>query len=177
MRQSRAEFGQLPDLAVACVGGGSNAIGTFHPMRSTSVSLLGIEAGGKTGRGAASLAKGGRESCTGRSPTCSRMRTGRSPTPTASPPASTIPVGPEHAFLRDSGRVTYRAVKDSGALRAFHWLAQDEGILPALESAHAVYAAVEEARRRPARERIVVTLSGRGDKDLEVVLRAGRPRA
>ncbi|MGB6500844.1 MAG: tryptophan synthase subunit beta [Thermoplasmata archaeon] len=178
MRQSRAEFGQLPDLAVACVGGGSNAIGTFHPMRSTSVSLLGIEAGGKTGRGAASLAKGRPGILHGAFTYVLQNADGQvSDTDSISAGLDYPGVGPEHAFLRDSGRVTYRAVKDSGALRAFHWLAQDEGILPALESAHAVYAAVEEARRRPARERIVVTLSGRGDKDLEVVLRAGRPRA
>ena len=83
-------------------------------------------------------------------------------------------VGPEHAYLRDSGRVRYIAVHDEGALAGFRWLAEDEGILPALEPAHAVYAAVREARRRPSREHVVVTLSGRGDKDLEVVRAAAQ---
>jgi tryptophan synthase beta chain len=78
-------------------------------------------------------------------------------------------VGPEHAALKDSGRARYVAVRDAHALRAFHWLCEDEGIIPALEPSHALFAALREARRRPARERIVVTLSGRGDKDLEVV--------
>jgi len=81
-------------------------------------------------------------------------------------------VGPEHAALKESGRVEYRAVRDADALRAFHWLAEDEGILPALEPSHALFAAVGEARRRPASHRVVVTLSGRGDKDLGVVTRA-----
>ncbi len=80
-------------------------------------------------------------------------------------------VGPEHAWLKDSGRVRYCAVHDSDALEAFHWLARDEGILPALEPSHAIFAAVREARRRPPTQYVVVTLSGRGDKDLAVVLR------
>jgi tryptophan synthase beta subunit len=78
-------------------------------------------------------------------------------------------VGPEHAFLHDSGRARYVAVHDRDALAAFHWVAEDEGILPALEPSHAVYAAVREAHRRPKGQHIVVTLSGRGDKDLGVV--------
>ncbi|HTP53929.1 MAG TPA: tryptophan synthase subunit beta [Thermoplasmata archaeon] len=173
--QSRAAFGRLPDLAVACVGGGSNAIGTFHPLRRTSVELLGIEAGGRTGRGAASLAAGRPGILHGAFTYVLQNADGQvADTESLSAGLDYAGVGPEHAFLRDSGRVTYRAVRDAGALAAFHWLAQDEGILPALESAHAVYAAVEEAKRRPARERIVVTLSGRGDKDLEVVNRADR---
>jgi tryptophan synthase beta subunit len=83
-------------------------------------------------------------------------------------------VGPEHAWLRDSGRARYVAVHDPEALRAFHWLAQDEGILPALEPSHALYTAVREARRRPKNGHVVVTLSGRGDKDLGVVLAEAR---
>ncbi|MFY9717496.1 MAG: tryptophan synthase subunit beta [Thermoplasmata archaeon] len=173
--QSRAAFGRLPDLAIACVGGGSNAIGTFHPLRRTSVELLGIEAGGRTGRGAASLAAGRPGVLHGAFTYVLQNADGQvSDTESLSAGLDYAGVGPEHAFLRDSGRATYRAVKDAGALAAFHWLAEDEGILPALESAHAVYAAVQEAKRRPAREKIVVTLSGRGDKDLEVVNRADR---
>ncbi len=83
-------------------------------------------------------------------------------------------VGPEHAWLRDSGRATYISVRDHDALAAFHWLAEDEGILPALEPSHAIYAAVREARRLPRTAQVVVTLSGRGDKDLGVVTHAAR---
>ncbi|MGP8077988.1 MAG: tryptophan synthase subunit beta [Thermoplasmata archaeon] len=178
LRQSRAAFGALPDLAVACVGGGSNAIGTFHPLLRTPIELLGIEAGGRTGHGAASLSRGRPGILHGTFSYVLQDKDGQvADTESISAGLDYAGVGPEHAFLRDSGRVTYRAVRDAGALAAFHWLAEDEGILPALEPSHAVYAAVLEARRRPSRQRIVVTLSGRGDKDLEVVLRAGRRRA
>jgi tryptophan synthase beta chain len=176
--QSHAAFGRLPDLAVACVGGGSNAIGTFHPLRRTSVEMLGVEAGGRTGKGAASLAEGRPGILHGAFTYVLQNADGQVyDTESLSAGLDYAGVGPEHAFLRDSGRVTYRAVRDAGALAAFHWLAEDEGILPALESSHAIYAAVQEAKRRPARQRIVVTLSGRGDKDLEVVNRADRRRA
>ena len=174
--QSRRAFGRLPDLAVACVGGGSNAIGTFHPMLRTSVELLGVEAGGAPGsRGAASLTRGRPGILHGSYSYLLQDREGQvADTESISAGLDYAGVGPEHAFLRDSGRARYVSVSDVGALRAFHWLAEDEGILPALEPAHAVFAAVREARRRPARENVVVTLSGRGDKDLEVVLGATR---
>jgi len=174
--QSRRAFGRLPDLAVACVGGGSNAIGTFHPLLRTPVELLGVEAGGRAGsNGAASLTRGRPGILHGAYSYLLQDREGQvADTESISAGLDYAGVGPEHAYLRDSGRVRYLSVSDSGALRAFHWLAEDEGILPALEPSHALYAAVREARRRPARERIVVTLSGRGDKDLEVVLGAAR---
>jgi tryptophan synthase beta subunit len=174
--QSRRSFGRLPDLAMACVGGGSNAIGMFHPLLRSSVALIGVEAGGRPGsNGAASLTRGRPGILHGSFSYVLQDREGQvAATESISAGLDYAGVGPEHAFLRDSGRVRYIRVSDAGALRAFHWLAEDEGILPALEPAHAVYAAVQEARRRPAREQIVVTLSGRGDKDLEVVLRATR---
>lgn len=174
-RQSRAAFGRLPDVAVACVGGGSNAIGTFHPLLRTSVALLGVEAGGRGGRspGAASLSRGRPGVLHGAYSYVLQDRDGQvAETESISAGLDYAGVGPEHAWLKESGRATYRAVRDRDALRAFRWLAEDEGILPALEPAHAIFAAVEEARRRPAREQVVVTLSGRGDKDLEVVRRA-----
>ncbi len=177
-RQSRREFGRLPDLAVACVGGGSNAIGTFHPLRATSVELLGVEAGGPRGRrrGAASLAHGSPGVLHGSFSYVLQDRDGQvADTESVSAGLDYPGVGPEHAFLKESGRARYVAVHDEDALAAFHWLAEDEGILPALEPAHAIFAAVREARRRSAAQRIVVTLSGRGDKDLEVVERAARP--
>ena len=174
--ESRRSFGRLPDLAVACVGGGSNAIGTFHPLLRTSVELLGVEAGGAPGsRGAASLAEGRPGILHGSFSYLLQDREGQvAETESISAGLDYAGVGPEHAYLKDSGRARYIRVFDQEALRAFHWLAVDEGILPALEPAHAVFAAVREAHRRPRRQNVVVTLSGRGDKDLEVVLRASR---
>jgi tryptophan synthase beta chain len=174
--QSRRSFGRLPDLAVACVGGGSNAIGTFHPLLSTRVELLGVEAGGARGsHGAASLTRGRPGILHGSYSYVLQDREGQvADTESISAGLDYAGVGPEHAFLRDTGRVRYISVPDAGALRAFHWLAEDEGILPALEPSHAIFAAVREARKRPPRQNVVVTLSGRGDKDLEVVLRASR---
>ena len=176
-KQSIRSFGRLPDLAVACVGGGSNAIGTFHPLRATSVELLGVEAGGPRGHGhgAASLTFGSPGVLHGSFSFVLQDRDGQvSGTESVSAGLDYAGVGPEHAYLKESGRARYVAVHDEDALAAFHWLAEDEGILPALEPAHAVFAAVREARRRPKSQRIVITLSGRGDKDLEVVQRAAR---
>ena len=175
-RQSVAAFGRLPDLAVACVGGGSNAIGTFHPLLRTKVELLGVEAGGPKGsRGAASLSYGRPGILHGAYSYVLQDPDGQiADTESVSAGLDYAGVGPEHAWLKESGRVRYVAVHDREALRAFHWLAEDEGILPALEPSHALYAAVREARRRPATDHVVVTLSGRGDKDLGVVLSAAR---
>ncbi len=176
-RDARREFGGLPDLVVACVGGGSNAIGTFRPLLRTNVELLGVEAGGPRGssRGAASLSRGTPGILHGAFTYVLQDRDGQvEETESVSAGLDYAGVGPEHAFLRDSGRVRYTSVHDDGALEAFRWLARDEGILPALEPSHALYAAVREARRRPPKQNVVVTLSGRGDKDLEVVLAATR---
>ncbi|MGA7923912.1 MAG: tryptophan synthase subunit beta [Thermoplasmata archaeon] len=178
-RQSRSAFGRLPDLAVACVGGGSNAIGTFHPLLRTPVELLGVEAGGPRGHstGAASLQRGRPGILHGALTYVLQNRDGQVlDTASISAGLDYAGVGPEHAFLKESGRVRYVTVHDEDALRAFHWLARDEGILPALEPAHAIAAALGEANRRPSEQQIVVTLSGRGDKDLEVVLDAERSR-
>ena len=176
-RDAQREFGRPPDLAVACVGGGSNAIGTFRPLLGLPTELLGVEAGGPRGspHGAASLSRGRPGILHGAFSYVLEDRDGQmAETESISAGLDYAGVGPEHAFLKDSGRVRYVSVHDDGALAAFRWLAEDEGILPALEPAHAIYAAVREARRRPAREHIVVTLSGRGDKDLEVVREAAR---
>jgi tryptophan synthase beta chain len=176
--QSRARWGQLPDLVVACVGGGSNAIGTFHPLLSTPVRLLGVEAGGRgPGKGASSLVRGSPGILHGAYTYILQDSEGQvSETESISAGLDYAGVGPEHAMLRDSGRVRYLSVRDDQALSAFHWVAEDEGILPALEPAHAIYAAVRAAGRLARRQRIVVTLSGRGDKDLEVVLRSDAQR-
>jgi len=174
--QSVRSFGRLPDLAVACVGGGSNAIGTFRPLLRTNVALLGVEAGGRRGsHGAASLSFGRPGILHGSFSYVLQDANGQvSETESVSAGLDYPGVGPEHAWLKDTGRVRYLAVHDEDALSAFHWLAEDEGILPALEPAHAIFAAVREARRRRPSEHIVVTLSGRGDKDLAVVLRESR---
>lgn len=171
--QSRARWDQLPDLAVACVGGGSNAIGTFHPLLRTSVQLLGVEAGGRGhGVGASSLVRGAPGILHGAMTYVLQDSEGQvSDTESISAGLDYAGVGPEHAMLHDSGRVRYISVRDDQALSAFHWVSEDEGILPALEPAHAIYAAVRAAARLPRRKRVVVTLSGRGDKDLEVVIR------
>ena len=175
LRDARRAWGRDPDLAVACVGGGSNAIGTFHPMRATGVELLGVEAGGPRGdpHGAASLTRGRPGILHGSYSYVLQDENGEiADTRSISAGLDYAGVGPEHGYLKETGRARYIAVSDEDALRAFGWLARDEGILPALEPAHAIYAAVREARRRRRSERIVVTLSGRGDKDLEVVGRA-----
>ncbi len=177
LRQSVPALGRLPDLAVACVGGGSNAIGTFHPLRRTDVEFLGVEAAGPRGHpvGAASLTRGTPGVLHGAFSYLLQDRDGQvAATESISAGLDYPGVGPEHADLQESGRARYVAVHDDDALRAFHWLAEDEGILPALEPSHAIFAAVREARRRGPREKIVVTLSGRGDKDLAVVLGAAR---
>jgi len=175
-RQSVRSFGRLPDLVVACVGGGSNAIGTFHPLLRTPVELLGVEAGGRRGsHGAASLSFGSPGILHGSYSYVLQDENGQvAETESVSAGLDYPGVGPEHAWLKDSGRVRYVAVHDEDALTAFHWLAKDEGILPALEPAHAIFAAVREARRRRKKDHLVVTLSGRGDKDLAVVLRESR---
>jgi tryptophan synthase beta chain len=178
-RQSRALWNELPDLVVACVGGGSNAIGTFHPLLRTSVQMLGVEAGGRgRGLGASSLVRGSPGILHGAYTYILQDREGEvSETESISAGLDYAGVGPEHAMLRDSGRVKYVAVRDDQALSAFRWLARDEGILPALEPAHAIYAGARAAAHLPRRQRVVVTLSGRGDKDLEVVLRSDAQRA
>jgi tryptophan synthase beta chain len=176
-RQSVRSFGRLPDLAVACVGGGSNAIGTFHPLLNTKVEFLGVEAGGRggDGAGAASLSRGRPGILHGSFSYVLQDSDGQvAETESISAGLDYPGVGPEHAWLHDRRRARYIAVRDQDALRAFHWLAEEEGILPALEPSHALFAAVREARRRPATDRVVVTLSGRGDKDLGVVLGATR---
>ncbi|EQD73262.1 tryptophan synthase subunit beta [mine drainage metagenome] len=169
LRQSRAAWGGPPQLAIACVGGGSNAIGTFHPLLHQPTELLGVEAGGPTGHptGAASLTRGTPGVLHGSYSYLLQDRDGQVlETASLSAGLDYPAVGPEHAQLMETGRARYVSVHDDEALRAFHWLAEDEGILPALESAHAVFAAVREARRRRG-QHVVVTLSGRGDKDLE----------
>jgi len=172
-RQILEQAGRLPDYVVACVGGGSNAIGIFYGfLDDPAVSLVGVEAAGlglETGAHSASLVAGRPGVLHGAytyllQDDAGQVRETHSVAPGLDYPA----VGPEHSFLKETGRVIYVAVDDAAALAAFRTLARTEGILPALEAAHAVAYALELGRREPGRL-ILVNLSGRGDKDLDLV--------
>ncbi|MGI8890976.1 MAG: tryptophan synthase subunit beta [Chthoniobacterales bacterium] len=173
-RQFRQREKKLPNVLVACIGGGSNAIGMFHPFLSdTKVRMIGVEAAGKgkrIGQHAARFLPGGGGKPGFLHGTLSYvLQDGAgqiSHTHSISAGLDYPAIGPEHAFLRENRRVEYVSVGDKEALKAFHLLAHLEGIIPALESAHAVAYAVRLARELPARNSIVVNLSGRGDKDL-----------
>ncbi len=176
-REARAQCldqtGRLPDVLVACVGGGSNAIGLFHPFIEDDVAFYGVEAAGDglvTGRHAAPL-------CVGRPGVLHGNRTYLMEdddgqiieTHSVSAGLDYPGVGPEHALLKDSGRAAYVAITDTEALDAFHDLTRTEGIMPALESSHALAYAAKLARTMDKNKIIVVNLSGRGDKDIHTV--------
>ena len=179
-REARAQFrkaaGRDPHAAVACVGGGSNAIGLFSAyLASPRVALHGVEAGGRgpgPGEHAARFSGGAVGVLHGTRTMLLQDDAGQVlPTHSVSAGLDYPAVGPEHAALHDAGRVTYGRVSDAEALEAFALLCETEGILPALESAHAVAYAASLARRLPRRSWILVNLSGRGDKDLDEYLR------
>ena len=170
--------GRLPDLLVACVGGGSNAIGLFHRfLDDPSVDMVGVEAGGEglsTARHAAPLNAGSPGVLHGQHTYLMQTDDGQiMATHSISAGLDYPGVGPEHAHLKDLGRVRYVAATDAEALAAFRLLNRTEGIMPALESSHAIAWAVDEAARRPADDIIIVNLSGRGDKDIHVVAAQG----
>jgi tryptophan synthase beta chain len=168
---------RLPDVIIACVGGGSNAIGTFHPfVDDEDVKLLGVEAGGSAKGHAASIARGRVGVLHGAKTLILQDEWGQVLDAHSIAAGLDYPaVGPEHALYRHVERAEYMTVTDEQALDAFHKLSKLEGILPALESAHAVYAAVGQAKQLGKDGLIAVTLSGRGDKDLETVLRTESP--
>jgi tryptophan synthase beta chain len=173
-RQARRVLGRMPDYLIACVGGGSNAIGLFHPfLKDRKVRMIGVEAAGhgiETGAHAASLVAGHVGVLHGNKTYLLQDETGQIRVAHSISAGLDYPgVGPEHSYLRDTGRVRYEAVGDEEAVAALRLLAEREGIIPALESAHAVAAAVRLAPTLPARTAIVVNLSGRGDKDMETV--------
>lgn len=166
--------GQLPDALVACVGGGSNAIGLFYPfLGDQSVAIYGVEAGGKgleTGEHAASLIAGKPGVLHGNRTYLLCDEHGQiKDTHSISAGLDYPGVGPEHAYLKDSGRAQYFAINDDEALDAFRTLTRVEGIIPALESSHAVAYAMKLAKTMSAQQSIVVNLSGRGDKDMHTV--------
>jgi tryptophan synthase beta chain len=165
---------------VACVGGGSNAIGLFSAYLKTRVRLYGVEAGGRSsrpGHHAARFSGGSVGVLHGTRTLLLQDEHGQVlPTHSISAGLDYPAVGPEHAHLESLGRVEYGKVSDGEALRAFRLLARTEGILPALESAHAIAFAVTLAGTMPRKSWILVNLSGRGDKDLEIVESALRVR-
>ena len=173
-RQMIEQYDAMPDVLVACVGGGSNAMGLFHPfIADRDVRLVGVEAAGRglaTGEHAASL-------CAGRPGVLHGCRTyllddrnGQiSHTHSVSAGLDYPGVGPEHSWLKDSGRAEYVSVTDAEALAAFHQLTRLEGILPALESSHAVAYGIKLAASMRADQHVLINLSGRGDKDVQTV--------
>jgi tryptophan synthase beta chain len=174
--QAVQAFGRLPDAIVACVGGGSNAAGIFYPfVDDAGVRLIGVEAGGRSeepGQHAASLSLGSPGVLHGSLSYVLQDRFGQTADVHSCSAGLDYPgVGPEHAYWKDSGRVQYRAVTDAQALDAFTLLARSEGIIPALETAHAVAEAVSEAARMRADHHLIINLSGRGDKDVEEAAR------
>ncbi|MYF48704.1 MAG: tryptophan synthase subunit beta [Gammaproteobacteria bacterium] len=172
--QCLQQMGRLPDTLVACVGGGSNALGLFHPfIDDEAVRLVGVEAAGlglETGRHAATLNDGQVGVLHGNKTYLMQDADGQiSDTYSISAGLDYPGVGPEHAHLKDIGRAEYDAVTDEEALAAFRLLNETEGIMPALESSHAVAWVVREAPRLGAGQIVVINLSGRGDKDIETV--------
>jgi tryptophan synthase beta chain len=179
-REARAQHlemtGRLPDALVACVGGGSNAIGLFHPfLADESVAMIGVEAGGEgiaSGRHSAPL-------CAGRPGVLHGNRTylmedddGQIVATHSISAGLDYPgVGPEHSWLKDLGRATYVSVTDDEALRAFHRMTRTEGIIPALETSHAIAHVLDLAPRMRPDQSLIINLSGRGDKDLNTVAR------
>jgi len=171
--------GRQPDVVVACVGGGSNAMGIFHPyIDDQSVALVGVEAGGEgiaTGRHAASLTAGTPGVLHGNRTYLLQDADGQIiETHSVSAGLDYPGVGPEHAWLKDSGRASYETIDDEQALAAFHTCCRIEGIIPALESSHALAYAAQLAPKLAPDRVILVNLSGRGDKDMHTVAqRAG----
>jgi tryptophan synthase beta chain len=176
-RQARTTLQRLPDALVACVGGGSNAIGLFHAfIRDRRVRLIGVEPGGEgiaTGRHGASMTAGRIGVLHGCMSYLLQNDDGQIATAHSISAGLDYPgVGPEHAYYRDAGRFEFASITDEEAVEGFQALTRQEGIMPALESAHAVAHAMRLAKTLPRSKAIVVGLSGRGDKDVHVVAKA-----
>ncbi len=177
--QMLAQSGHLPDMVIACVGGGSNAAGTFYPfLGDTEVRLIGVEAAGfgiATGKHAASISAGRRGILHGSKSFVLQDPEGQILNAHSISAGLDYPgVGPEHAFWADIGRAEYVSITDEEAVAAFHELARLEGIIPALESSHALAEARKRASLMGSDRSLIVCLSGRGDKDLENVLEQGK---
>jgi tryptophan synthase beta chain len=176
--EARAQFKRdykcLPDYLVACVGGGSNAIGLFHPFLNDDVKIIGVEAGGsgiKTGKHAAPLSAGTPGVLHGNRTYIMEDKNGQIKNTYSISAGLDYPgVGPEHSWLKDLNRVEYTSVTDKEALSAFFTLTQKEGIIPALETAHALAYSFKLAKKSK-NKKILINLSGRGDKDIDTIAR------
>jgi len=174
IKQQIKSFGKkTPDAVVACVGGGSNAIGTFYPLVDSDTEIFGVEAAGqglKSGHHSATLSSGTKGVLHGMMTYLLQDSEGQiQETHSISAGLDYPGVGPEHSYFKDQKRIQYVSATDKEVIDAFLMLTRTEGIIPALESSHAVAEAIKLAKKRPKSETIVVTLSGRGDKDVEVV--------
>tara|TARA_Y100000590_G_scaffold282622_1_gene317932 strand:- start:10004 stop:11200 length:1197 start_codon:yes stop_codon:yes gene_type:complete len=169
----KKQMKKTPDTVIACVGGGSNAIGTFYPLIDSNAEIIGIEAGGKglnTLHHSAPLAAGTKGVLHGMMTYLMQDKQGQiQETHSISAGLDYPGVGPEHSYLKDEKRVKYKAITDDEVIDAFLILTRTEGIIPALESAHAIAYAMKIAKEMKKSESIVVTLSGRGDKDIGIV--------
>lgn len=173
--QLQAQEGRLPDSLIACIGGGSNALGLFHPfLDDESVKVIGVEAAGygvETGKHAASLKGGTPGVLHGNRTYLLQDDDGQIVDAHSISAGLDYPgIGPQHAWLHDIGRVEYTSVKDDEALAAFHLCCRQEGIIPALETAHALAEMLKRAPQLPKDHLMVVNLSGRGDKDMQTVM-------
>ncbi|MDP6303961.1 MAG: tryptophan synthase subunit beta [Candidatus Nitrosopelagicus sp.] len=172
-KEIKKQMKKIPNAVIACVGGGSNAIGTFYPLIDTKAKIIGIEAGGKgvkTKLHSAPLTAGKKGVLHGMMTYLMQDKDGQiSETHSISAGLDYPGVGPEHAYLKDEKRVEYKAVTDDEVIDAFLILTRTEGIIPALESAHAIAHAIKISKKMKKTESIVVTLSGRGDKDIDIV--------
>jgi tryptophan synthase beta chain len=164
---------KTPDTVIACVGGGSNAIGTFYPLIDSDTEIIGVEAAGqglKSGHHSATLSAGSKGVLHGMMTYLLQDSEGQiQETHSISAGLDYPGVGPEHSYLKDKCRVHYTSATDKEVIDAFLMLTRTEGIIPALESSHAIAEAIKLAKKKPKSDIIVVTLSGRGDKDVEVV--------
>jgi len=174
--QMLEQAGKLPDVAIACVGGGSNAIGLFHPFIEDPVRLVGVEAAGEgvgTGRHSATLVAGRPGVLHGTRTYLLQDQAGQIvETHSISAGLDYPGVGPEHSWLKTSERAEYVAVDDKQALEGFQALTRAEGIIPALEPSHAIYHALKVAASLPVGQDVLIGLSGRGDKDMHTVAAA-----
>lgn len=171
-----SQVGALPDVLLACIGGGSNAIGLFHPFLDDPVHIVGVEAAGKgldTDAHAATLSKGNRGVLHGSASYLLQTDEGQVQLPHSISAGLDYPgVGPEHSYLKELGRVEYISATDQDALKAFQWLVETEGIIPALEPSHALSVLLNGRVAAQKGNNVILCLSGRGDKDVQTVANA-----
>ena len=172
-QQTKANSQELPSVLIACVGGGSNAIGLFHPFLEDDVRLVGVEAAGlgvETGEHAATMSKGEFGVLHGSASYLLQTEDGQVILPHSVSAGLDYPgVGPEHSYLKSTGRVEYVSATDDEAVSAFQWLSEKEGILPALETSHALAFLLQRDNNIEKGDNIIICLSGRGDKDVHTV--------